>query len=285
MRYLSQMISKVKCCPTSDAQAVAESAPDASRRRLLAAPLLCLVGAPQGNAQPLPTVAAAADLKFALEELSQRFHRATGTRIALVFGSSGNIHMQILQGAPFELFLSADEALVFKLHDAGLAIDRGRVYAVGRIGLLVPKGSPLKADGELKDLAAALIDGRLQKLAMANPEHAPYGNRAMEALQHAGLWDAIRPKLVLGENVAQAAQFALSGATQGGIVALSLARASAIASRGSFALIASAWHRPLVQRMVLIKGASAPVRAFHDYLASPDASFVMRQFGFELPAR
>lgn len=283
MRYLSQMISKGQRHRTCSAPPDSGAVPDARRRQLLSAPLLCLSGASPLKAQSIPTVAAAADLKFALEALVAPFHRVSGHRLGLVFGSSGSLHMQILQGAPFEMFLSADETLVFKLDDAGRTLDRGRVYAIGRIGLLVPNGSPLKPDGELKDLAAALLDGRLKKLAIANPEHAPYGNRAMEALRHAGLWDAIRPKLVLGENVAQAAQFALSGAAQGGIVAGSLARASAVADRSRFALISSAWHRPLVQRMVLMKSASVAVRAFHDYLSTSDARAVLQQFGFELP--
>ena len=188
-----------------------------------------LAGALQ--AQPVPTVAAAADLKFALEEVAARFHRDTGHELRLVFGSSGNFHSQILQGAPFHLYLSADEDYVFRLADAGKAVDRGRLYARGRIGILVPHGSPLLADGQLKDLAAALKDGRLKKFAIANPDHAPYGKRAEEALRHAGLWDAIRPKLVLGENVSQAAQFATSGSAQGGIIAWSLALAPPVPAR------------------------------------------------------
>ena len=184
--------------------------------------------------------------------------------------------------------MSADEEFVFKLADAGRTPDRGRRYALGRLALLVPEGSPLRPDGELKDLAAALRDGRLQRLAIANPAHAPYGRRAREALQHAGLWDALQPHLVLGENVSQAAQFALSGATQGGIVAHSLAMAMAMApafaQRSRFALVPAAWHQPLAQRMVLLNGAPEAARAFHLYLASPAARAVLARHGFELPA-
>ncbi|WP_107405414.1 molybdate ABC transporter substrate-binding protein, partial [Shigella sp. SHS-5] len=107
-------------------------------------------------AQPQATVAAASDLKFALEEVSARFEHDTGQKIRLVFGSSGNFYSQIVQGAPFHVFMSADEAFVFKLAEAGKTVDRGRLYAVGRIGIIVPKGSSLKPDGELVDLAAAL---------------------------------------------------------------------------------------------------------------------------------
>lgn len=257
--------------------------------RGLAAPWLAAAGlAPwlagaQAPSTAVATVAAAADLKFALEEVAHQYQTATGQSLKLVFGSSGQFYAQILQGAPFHLFMSADEDFVFKLAEAGKTVDRGRIYGHGRIGLLVPNGSPLKADGELRDLAAALRDGRLQRLAIANPQHAPYGMRAREALQHAGLWPAIEPRLVLGENISQAAQFATSGSAQAGIVAQSLALAPAVARRAEFALIPEAWHRRLAQRMVLIKGAPPAARAFHDHLATPQAQAIMRRYGFEMP--
>jgi len=255
------------------------------RLRLFAAALTSLVVPGAVFAQAQPTVAAASDLKFALEAVAARFERETGQRAPrLVFGSSGQFAAQLLQGAPFHLFLSADEAYVFKLADAGLTHDRGRLYAIGRIGIFVPKGSALKADGELQDLKAALGDGRLRKFAIANPDHAPYGARAREALQHAGLWPAIVPRLVLGENISQAAQFAASGSAEGGIVALSLAQAPALAQHGHFALIPATWHQPLRQRMVLMKGAPPSARAFHDYLISPAAQQLLREHGFELPS-
>ena len=235
------------------------------------------------RAQTLPTVAAASDLKFAIEEVAARFDSETGQKLRLVFGSSGNFKTQILQGAPFHVFMSADENFVFELADAGKTEGRGRAYAIGRIGIMVPPGSPLKPDGELKDLAAALKDGRLQKFAIANPDHAPYGTRAKEALQHAGLWHTIQSKLVLGENISQTAQFATSGSTQGGIIALSLALAPAVAKTGSFQLIPEAWHKPLKQRMVLVKGAPPAAAAFYDYISTPAAQAIMLRYGFAMP--
>lgn len=235
------------------------------------------------QAQPVATVAAASDLKFALEEVAAQFTQATGQPLRLIFGSSGNFYSQILQGAPFHLFMSADEAFVFQLADAGKTLDRGRLYAYGRIGIMVPKGSPLKADGSLRDLAAALRDGRLKKFAIASPEHAPYGMRAREALQHQGLWAAIEPKLVLGENISQTAQFATSGSTEGGIVAYSLALAPQVARLGDFALIPQAWHQPLAQRMVLTRDAPPAARAFYAYLSTPEAQTVMVKYGFVMP--
>jgi molybdate transport system substrate-binding protein len=255
------------------------------RRRILAcfASAGLVLVARSVRAQTVPTVAAASDLKFALEEVATRFEKDSGHKLRLVFGSSGNFYSQILQGAPFQMFMSADESYVLKLADVGKTIDRGRLYALGRIGLIVPNGSPLKADGELVDLAAALKDGRLQKFAIANPEHAPYGARAKEALQRAGLWDAIQPRLVLGENISQTAQFATSGSAQGGIVALSLVRAPALAALGRFALIPEAWHPPLKQRMVLMKDAPPALRAFYDYIGTPTAQEVMVRYGFTMP--
>lgn len=241
------------------------------------------VGVDALQAQTVPTIAAASDLKFALEEVAAQFEKETGQKLRLIFGSSGNFYTQILQGAPFHLFMSADQDFIYKLAEAGKTQGHGRIYAKGRIGIMVPTASPLKADGQLKDLAAALHDGRLQKFAIANPEHAPYGKRAEEALRKAGLWDAIKPKLVLAENISQAAQFATSGSAQGGIIAQSLALSPAIGKLGSFGLIPEEWHQPLLQRMVLMKDAPAAIKSFYDYLGLPPAQAVMERFGFVMP--
>lgn len=256
------------------------------RRQLLSwatTAVLCAAALTPLQAQTVPTIAAASDLKFALEEVAARFEKDTGNKLRLVFGSSGNFTAQLLQGAPFQMFMSADESFVFKLADAGKTVDRGRLYALGRIVMMVPNGSALKADAAFVDLAAAMKDGRLQKFAIANPEHAPYGARAKEALQRTGLWDAIQPKLVLGENISQTAQFATSGSTQGGVIALSLALEPSVAKLGSYALIPERLHEPLRQRMVLMKDAPAPLRAFYDYIGTPAAQEVMVRYGFAMP--
>ncbi len=245
--------------------------------------LVCMLACAAPAWADAPVIAGAADLKFALEEIATRFRADTKREVKLVFGSSGNFYRQIGQGAPFQLFLSADEGFVFKLADAGKTMDRGKLYALGRIVIMVPRGSTLEADGEFKDLAAALDDGRLKKFAIANPEHAPYGKRAEEALKHAGLWERIKDKLVLGENVSQTAQFATSGSTQGGIIAYSLAKAPAVGKSGDFALIPDAWHEPLKQRMVLIKGAGETAQAFYRYMQQPAARTIMKRYGFALP--
>ena len=233
--------------------------------------------------QPAPLIAGASDLQFALAEIVERFARDTGQRVRLSLGSSGNITRQIEQGSPVELFLSADEAFVFRLHDGGHTRDRGELYAIGRIVLFTPPGSPIRAGGGMDAFREALAAGRITRFAIANPEHAPYGRAAMQALQAAGLWDAIRPRLAFGENVSQAAQFALAGGSQGGIVAYSLVLAPALHGRGAYTLLPATLHAPLRQRMVLTRRAGPVAERFFAYMQQPAAREIMRRYGFVLP--
>jgi len=242
-----------------------------------------LAFAPAARAEA-PVIAAASDLQFALVELAEAFEAETGEAVELTFGSSGNFARQIRQGAPYEMYLSADERFVLDLHEDGFTRDDGMLYARGRIVIFTPQGSPLEADGQLGDLAAALEAGRITRFAIANPEHAPYGLAAEQALRHRGLWEAITPALVLGENVSQAAQFAATGNTDGGIIAYSLARSPPVAARGAFDLIPEAWHAPLRQRMVLLDDAGPVAERFYGYLQTPPAQAILRRNGFELPA-
>lgn len=244
---------------------------------------LCAAAAPAPGTPPAPYVAAAADLQYALTEIAEDFTRATGRRLNLSFGSSGNFARQIAQGAPFELFFSADERYALDLFEAGRTADSGAIYGVGRIVVYAPAGSRLSPDPDLRGLAGALDSGALRRFAIANPEHAPYGRAAREALEHAGLWDRIRSRLLLGENAAQAAQFAVSGSAEGGILPLALALAPALARAGTHALIPEEHHRPLRQRMVLLKGAGETARRFYDYLQQPAARAVLTRYGFLAP--
>lgn len=230
-----------------------------------------------------PVVAAASDLQFALEEIAAAFRAETGMDVRLALGSTGNFARQIREGAPFELFMAADETFIEALHAEGFTRDAGVLYALGRLVMIVPHGSTLEADGNLDTLAAALEAGRITRFAIANPDHAPYGMRAREALVHRGLWEALQPRLVQGENVSQAAQFALSGNAQGGIIAYSLALAPQVAERGSFALIPQEWHQPLRQRMALLNNATPAAEAFYDYVDGPSARAIMERYGFALP--
>lgn len=231
-----------------------------------------------------PAIAAASDLKFALGDIATRFRADTKREVRLSFGSSGNYFRQIGQGAPFQLFLSADEDFVFKLHDSGRTEDRGVLYATGRIVLFAPKGAPWSVDARMAGLKQAIEGNAVRRFAIANPEHAPYGRAAEQALRKLGLWDALQGKLVLGENVSQAAQFATSGSTQGGIFAYSLALAPGVAQQGQYVLLPEDLHAPLRQRMVLVKGAGETARAFYAYLQQPVARKILVQYGFVLPA-
>lgn len=234
---------------------------------------------------PVPRIAAAADLRLALTDVAEAFRRDTGQDVELVFGSSGNFHQQLSQGAPFDVFLSADEAYALDLADAGMTVDAGRLYAVGRLALIAPKGSRLKVDEGLEGLRQALSDGRIRRFAIANPDHAPYGQRAREALEHAGLWPRLQDRLIMGENVAQALQFAIDGGAEGGIVAWSLMLDPALAGRADYALIPAETHQPLRQRMVLMRTAGGTARAFYAYLAQPSARAILLRHGFALPQK
>ncbi|MFH1797104.1 MAG: molybdate ABC transporter substrate-binding protein [Pseudomonadota bacterium] len=241
-------------------------------------------GGRTSNAQEgSPVVAAAADLKFAVTEISEAFKAETGKEVKLSFGSTGNFATQIREGAPFQVFMAADEKYVLDLAKDGLTRDEGTLYAQGRIVMITPHGSTLKADGSLESLKAALAAGAITHFAIANPDHAPYGVRAREALQHAGLWEAVQPKLVLGENVSQAAQFATSGDAQGGIIAYSLALSKEVSVLGEYELIPADWHDPLNQRMVLLKSAGPLAEEFYAYINAPAARAIMEKYGFVLP--
>jgi molybdate transport system substrate-binding protein len=228
-------------------------------------------------------VAAAANVTFALTEIAERFAREGGGKVQLVFGSSGALTRQIQDGAPFELFLSADEAFANKLTDAGLTRDRGVVYAVGRLVVFAPNGSALTVDGRLDGLARLLESGGVDRFAIANPEVAPYGRAAEAALRKRRLWDAIRPRLVLGDTSAQAAQFATSGNAVGGLIAYSTALEPGLAARGKYALVPADDDAPLTQRMVVLKRAGPVAEKFYAYLQAHAARATFEKFGYEVP--
>ncbi|MDZ7851172.1 MAG: molybdate ABC transporter substrate-binding protein [Halomonas sp.] len=237
----------------------------------------------------VPTVAAASDLQFALTEAAERFEDETGRELRLNFGSSGNFRRQIGQGAPFELYLSADEAYVLALHEEGRTLDEGVVYAVGRLAWLQRPGRddlPDAADplaGVREAIDAHRTEQGRPRIALANPEHAPYGVAARQALEHAGLWKGSAPLRILGENVSQAAQFALADEARGGLVAWSLALAPALAERSEHVLIPEEWHAPLMQRMALIEGAGETARDFYAWLQQPMAREILAMYGFRVP--
>ncbi|QBF84863.1 molybdate ABC transporter substrate-binding protein [Shewanella maritima] len=232
------------------------------------------------SAKDVPAIAAASSIKFALDDIAKQFSQDTGKRVRISYGSSGNFVAQIKHGAPFELFLSADRRYTQQLEQAGFTQGDGDIYALGKLVLAAPKNSPLQLDEQLNGVKALLASGKLSRFTIANPEHAPYGERARQVLQQLSLWQDIQPQLIYGENVSQAAQFALSGSTQGGIVALSLASAPRFKARANYIEIPQQYYQPLAQKMVLTKKAGDTAKAFYSYLQSDAAQAIFEQYGF-----
>jgi molybdate transport system substrate-binding protein len=222
-------------------------------------------------------VAAASDLKFALTALGMAFERETGLKLTVTFGSSGNLARQIEQGLPIDLFLSADEALVIRLAQTGWAQDEGLVYGRGQLVWLVPKSSGAALDADLKGLVAAL--GVSGKLAIANPEHAPYGRAARSALQTLGLWESLQSRIVMGESVTQATQFVSTGAAQVGLVARSLAMAPELTVSTRHVLVQSKLYPPIIQRMALRKTAPPAAQRLYAFLQTDASKAVLRANG------
>jgi molybdate transport system substrate-binding protein len=263
--------------------------PSVNRRQFIkaSAALATLPSAVSFAAPVKLRVAAASDLKFALTDLAKSFTTVTGIEIDLQFGSSGNFAQQIQQGLPLDLFLSADESYVLTLAKAGLTQggvrDTGALYAVGRIALILPKNSVIQLPNSESEARLALANQlkSIRKFAIANPEHAPYGKAAKEALQNLGLWEQLQTKLVLGDNISQATQFVSSGAAQAGMTALSLALAPQVSVQtGAYWLLPANLHAPLKQRMVLLKSAQPAAKALFEYLQTPAAQTVLARYGF-----
>ena len=234
------------------------------------------------NAQSL-RIAAASDLQFALADLAAQYEKQSGAKLAITYGSSGNFFAQIQNGAPFDLFFSADIAYPQKLIEVGFAEPDSRyTYAFGRIVLWVPPDSPL-SPAQLQ--WNTLLDVRIQKIAIANPDHAPYGRAAVAALQKAAVYEQLKSKLVYGENISQAAQFLQSGSAQAGILALSLTLAPAMKS-GKTWEIPRDLYPPLEQAVVLLKSSpnKSAARAFLAFLRSESARTTLTGYGFTLPA-
>jgi molybdate transport system substrate-binding protein len=228
------------------------------------------------------SVAAAADLKFAMADLSAQFEKQTGNKVNVTYGSSGNFFSQLQNGAPFDLFFSADIDYAQKLESAGLA-EPGSLYryAVGNLALWAPADSHL-------DLASGwkvLLDKRVQKIAIANPDHAPYGRAALAAMRKAGIYEQLKSKLVFGDNISQAAQFAQSGNAQVGIVALSLAISPGMRD-GKRWDIPEDSHPPIEQAAVLMKDGKnkESARAFLDFVKTAPARATLAKYGFTFPA-
>lgn len=230
--------------------------------------------APPASAEPIK-VAAAADLATAFKELGDAFQKKSGQKIVFTFGSTGLLAKQVEQGAPFDVFAAANISFVDDVVKTGQCFaDTKSLYARGRIVVWTKDGPEVKLD--------QLKDPKYQKIAIANPEHAPYGKAAQQALEKVSLWDTVKPRMVYGENVQQTLQFAQSGNAEVAIVALSLA----VLSGGKYTTVDPALHAPLDQAMVVCKGsgkADAGARKFTAFVGSPEGREVMKKYGFLLP--
>lgn len=250
--------------------------------RLLLCVMLVLLCRPAIASADDIAVAAASDLQFAIKELIVEYEKQTGHHVKLSLGSSGNFFAQLQQGAPFDLYFSADIGYPKKLEEAGLTVPGSLYrYAVGRVVVWAPKNSPLDVTKGLTVLREPVI----KKIAIANPKHAPYGRAAVAAMEQSQVYAEVKDRLVLGENISQAAQFIESGACDVGIIALSLAMAPAMKSAGSYWLIPAEAHLPLEQGAVIMKQSKQQdaARSFLQLMQSPQGQEVMTRYGFTLP--
>lgn len=236
--------------------------------------------APAAAVAPPLKVAAAADLAAAFKDVGEAYEKKTGQAVTFTFGSTGLLAKQIAEGAPYDVFAAANVSYADDAVKSGACFgDTKTMYATGRIVMWAKKGAPLP--GKLDDLA----DPKFAKIAIANPDHAPYGQAAKQALTKAGLWDKISPRIVYGENVQQTLEYASSGNAEIAIVALSLA----IVSDGQYLAIDPSLHDRIDQALVVCKGpststtASEPGKAFTTFVGSADGRTIMRRYGFLLP--
>jgi len=232
---------------------------------------------PRGEPANELTVAAASDLTNAIEEIGREFQKATGTKVVFNFGSSGMLAKQIEHGAPVDLFAAANVDYVNQLEQKGLILpDTKKVYARGRLVIWTSRNSGITIEN-LRDLTRSEI----KRIAIANPEHAPYGMAARQALERAGLWEAVKPKLVYGENIRQTMQYAQTGNVEVALVSLSLTAES----DGRWVLVPEELHNPLDQAFAVIKGAKkeAAARAFAAFIIGAQGQTIMKRYGFTLP--
>lgn len=249
-------------------------------RRTLATGLLLSAHNALGRSRQ-PTIAAASSLRHVLPEIANAF-AATGQRKPrLTFGSSGNLYRQIIQGAPFGVFLSADAQFPAALEKKGLTVEPVRDYALGRIALVTPKPGKMLISVEMWKGAVAADSFR--RLAIANPKHAPYGEAAIQVLESFGLETNLKSGLIIGENASQAAQFLLTGSVDGALLPLALARSRRLANRTTYVDLEANTHQPIRHGMALIDHANRGERAFYRFMTSTTAQRLLSDVGFERP--
>ena len=220
-------------------------------------------------------------MKDAFSQINAAFKAAGNPDIRVVFGSSGNLTAQIMNGAPFNLIISADERFPIELYKQGKAIDEGVVYAIGRLAFISKNSVGMNLIDEKDGLVRAIK--KANKIAIAKPELAPYGKAAIEYLKAEGLWDIAKDKLIYGDNIGIATMYVVTGAADLGFTALSLARSADIAKETSFILVNSKLYEPIKQRMVLIKGAPREAAALYQFMQSSQAKLILQKYGYSTP--
>lgn len=227
-------------------------------------------------------ITAAADLVYAFKEMQAEFEKAyPGEKAIMAFGSTGKAYTQITNGAPYDIYFAADMGYIQKLKDAGLVSHDPKPYAYGRIGLWAPKSNNI----DVKKGFELFLDPKVKKIAIADPSHAPYGVAAVNALKSQNYYEKVQDRLVLGENVSQAAQFIQSGAAEVGIIPLSLGIADTLKAQGDFFLLPREWHNDIVQGYALLKnGENNPTaQKFEAFVGTPQARAIFKKYGFVLP--
>lgn len=233
----------------------------------------------------MPVVAVASNMTHVMTDIAAAYRQATGKNVKLTFGSSGNFTRQIEQGAPYTIFISAADKYVRILAGKNRLQAPPVAYARGQIGLFIPKDSPLHDAADLHAVFNSLYYGNYSRIAIANPEHAPYGVAAVQALQSGGLWAYEKDRLLIAENAAQVAQYVLSGGVDAGIIPASFAGLPIVTGNGRFIPIPPDWHAPIDQYLALLKGAGSGSRDFYRFLLGGRATGILEKSGYVIPDR
>jgi molybdate transport system substrate-binding protein len=258
-------------------------APDYNKRMVFIKSILSLlffIFFTAAHAQ-VSTIAVAANMKDAFLAIEKEFKVDHKGDFRVIYGSSGNISAQILNGAPFSLFISADESYPLELFKRKMTRDEGKVYAIGKIALLSKKSKGIAIGSSKAELTKAIKQAN--KIAIAKPELAPYGKAAVDYLKAEGLWDLAKDKLVYGDNISMATMYVASGSADIGFTALSLALAPGVAKETEYLVLNPALYEPIQQRMVLMKNAPQEAVALYQFMQSPKAQAILRTFGYQIP--
>lgn len=228
-----------------------------------------------------PSVAVAANMKDAFLEIATEFKSSNKSEMKVVYGSSGNFAAQIMKGAPFNLFIAADEYFPLELYKSGKTVDEGAVYAIGKLAIIAKKSSGIQLLDSKAEMAKAIQ--RANKISIAKPDLAPYGKAAVEYLKAEGLWDLAKNKLVYADNIGIATTYVMSGAADIGFTALSLAKATEVGKELSFVQVNPRMYEPIKQRMVLIKGAPPEALDLYRFMQGPQAKTILHKYGYTTP--